>query len=321
MPPKLSFSPPILNSACPWATDLSHLRPLYASPSTGAITTRTSLPTGFPHNDDTHRFLFFDPCSPTSHTPSNPPALPSTAAPYLSASLNNLGYSPHPLSFYLDLVSTLATDFPLATKPVIISVTGSPADIAASYTAVAARATTLSIPLALEINLSCPNIPSTPPPAYTAAGLAAVLDALPSSPAVPVGIKTPPYTHAGQFAMLTAALAAGNGAAKISFVTATNTLGSCLVLGEDGAPVLPGSGVGGMAGAALHPLALGNVAALRKAFDETPGLEGIDIIGVGGVGDAAGFKRMTAAGAKFVALATALGKQGVQVFDKIVETH
>jgi dihydroorotate dehydrogenase (fumarate) len=106
---------------------------------------------------------------------------------------------------------------------------------------------------------------------------------------------------------------------KVSFITATNTLGACTLLDRQGRPILPSDGgFGGLAGPAIHPLALGNVVTLRKLLDEA-GMQQVDIIGVGGVADAAGYKRMRAAGASAVAVATALGKQGVVVFDRIVQ--
>ncbi|KAL5594389.1 hypothetical protein BROUX41_001324 [Berkeleyomyces rouxiae] len=324
MPPKLAFSPPILNSASPWATDLSCLEPLYASPSTGAITTRTCTLDGFSHDDNAHRYLFFSPSSPGQHTGSlsaSSPILPfpPSAPSATSASLNTLGYSPHPLETYLSYIRSLVETCAPATKPIILSVTGTPADIHARYTALHALQTELGTrapPLALEINLSCPNICGAPPPAYDAAALQGYLAALPAPPALPVGIKTPPYTHAGQFAMLRDALRAADAGAKLAFVTATNTLGGCVALDAGGESVL-GPMAGGMAGPPLHLLALGNVQAIRALLDADPELSGIDVIGVGGVSDVEGYRRMRAAGARFVAMATAVGQRGIAVFDDI----
>lgn len=72
-----------------------------------------------------------------------------------------------------------------------------------------------------------------------------------------------------------------------------------------------------MAGPPLHPLALGNVATLRRKFDADPRLAHLDIIGVGGVYDSQGYKRMRRVGAMAVGIATALGRQGVGVFTAI----
>ena len=53
-------------------------------------------------------------------------------------------------------------------------------------------------------------------------------------------------------------------------------------------------------------------------LDECEDLKHLAIIGVGGVSDEAGFNRMISAGADAVALATALGVEGMAVFKKIV---
>ena len=84
-------------------------------------------------------------------------------------------------------------------------------------------------------------------------------------------------------------------------------------------PRLPGSGVGGMAGAALHPLALGNVATLRRMLDQSPQTRHVAIIGVGGVDDYAGYRRMRSVGAQAVGMGTAYGRKGVAVFEEIAK--
>ncbi|KAH0532564.1 hypothetical protein TsFJ059_001239 [Trichoderma semiorbis] len=341
MPPKLSFHPPLLNTASPWATSHTHLAALLRCPSVGAVTTRTSLVAGFPHTPDIHRYALFDPATGTASTRfgvatfSGPPEdsndneagrldLDTDKIPL--ASLNTLGYSPLPLSEYLSIISSLADTLPSSIPPktFIISVTGSPSEILACHTLISSHATLVPFSLAMEINLSCPNIPNLPPPAYSPTSLSSYLNILPSESTIPIGIKIPPYTHAGQFDDLMSCLIGSESnhppASKLSFLTATNTLGSCLLLdpasSSDDA-LLPGGGIGGMAGPPLHPLALGNVATLRRKFDAETRLAHLDIIGVGGVYDGQGYKRMRRVGAMAVGIATALGRQGVGVFTSI----
>jgi dihydroorotate dehydrogenase (fumarate) len=79
-----------------------------------------------------------------------------------------------------------------------------------------------------------------------------------------------------------------------------------------------GLGIGGLAGAPLHPLALGNVKTLRGLLDSHEELKGVQVIGVGGVADSEGFARMRAVGASVVGVGTALGKEGMGVFGKIL---
>jgi len=158
----------------------------------------------------------------------------------------------------------------------------------------------------------------------TAIGKAKSLAASESHPSLHVGIKTPPYTYPGQFRALIEALEASGTleSCPISFITATNTLGSCLVLREDGEPALgsvTGEGIGGMAGEAIHALSLGNVKTIRTMLDASKHAEirKIAIIGIGGVSNAAGFARMTSVGAAAVGVGTALGREGIEVFGKI----
>jgi dihydroorotate dehydrogenase (fumarate) len=156
-------------------------------------------------------------------------------------------------------------------------------------------------------------------------------------PRLPFGLKTPPYTHSTEFETLIGALLRSStkrspeGQCPVSFITATNTLGSCLVFStpdgsemeplQTGTVALPGSGLGGMAGAPLHPLALGNVATLRRMLDgHAAKLGHIRIVGIGGVLDAAGYLRMRKIGASVVGVGTGLGLKGLKAFEKIEET-
>ena len=316
--PLPTIDPPLLNSANPWCSTREDLEALYACPYTGAVTTRTSLLLGFPHDPSIHKHAFFSTQSQEATTATDY----TISGKEYPASLNTLGYSPTPIDTYLQWIELIVAASPnTKPKPFIVSVTGSPQEVAECYARVAALAARISAPLAVEANLSCPNIANKPPPAYSGSALKEYLDALEKIPrTVPLGLKTPPYTYAGQFKTLVDTLR-GNGTCTVDFITATNTLGSCLVLGNEGRPLLPsaaGTGIGGLAGEPLHPLALGNVATLRQLLDEHPELRHIDIIGVGGVSDAAGLARMQAVGAKVVAVGTALGREGLPVFAKIL---
>lgn len=344
MSTKLKIDPPLLNSASPWATTLEQIKALYDSPYTGAVTIRTSLLEGFTHNDAHHQYIFF---TASKAVPANP-TLGDASASALSSNnctLNTLGYSPLTLSEYLGIINEivgqrhLGTDTPTK-KPFILSVTGTADEIEMAYALIAnAAEMDEDLRLAMEVNLSCPNIAGKPPPAYDAARLAEYLEAVSDSKStyrgrmatpdsVPkVGIKMPPYTYSGQFEMVVNSLKnakstePGEGSV-IDFITCTNTLGSSLVLDENGNPALSseaGTGIGGLAGAALHPLALGNVATFRKLLDLHPETKDVMIIGVGGVEDKAGFDRMKKVGAVAVACASALGRYGVPIFEKITK--
>jgi len=320
--------PPLLNSANPWATTQEDLQRLFDCPHTGAVTTRTSLLHGFEHKNDIHQYTFFSPA--TQGTASRDAKDGSIDSAY-SGSLNTLGYSPIALSTYLAMLSRVVADSELSAeqrdgKPFIVSVTGSAEAVSECYRLISTAQSKMSNPLCMETNLSCPNIPDKPPPAYLGESLKNYLEVLARvrcTNLVAIGIKIPPYTYLDQFTtLINALLATSNPKSLIDFITATNTLGSCLVVnGADGSPAITsasGSGIGGMAGAPLHPLALGNVRTLRTMLDEHEELKAIDIIGVGGVEAQAGFARMKAVGAKVVGVGTALGREGVDVFGKIL---
>jgi dihydroorotate dehydrogenase (fumarate) len=349
----LTISPPLLNSSNPWCTTLSQLQALYESKYTGAVTTRTSLLNGFPHQPAIHQFTFFDPKSLSASQPNKDKG----GTPAQTGSLNTLGYSPTPINEYLEYIKSISDGLNDPKKgehfkPFIISVTGSEEDVVECYKLITSHQKQVRMVLAMEVNLSCPNIPGKPPPAYSSASLLSYLTALKAEIGkqvepleqshphagqihVPIGIKTPPYTYHDQFqAMIDALLYSAKAEPShlpcpVSFITATNTLGSSLVLKPtaEGDPLHSAfestiksaneTGVGGLAGAPLHPLALGNVYTIKGLLFQHDALSGIQIIGVGGVEDVHGFHRMRAVGAAAVAVGTALGRKGVDIFEEI----
>jgi len=178
-------------------------------------------------------------------------------------------------------------------------------------------------------------------------------------PTLVIGLKLPPYVYATQFDELLHRIAAysrpdpSDASRRLNpfaFLTSTNTLGQALFFAEQAVPLSgPDSGsgktaapatattvlvphnagaptefalptaLGGVAGEALHPLALGNVYTLRRLLDthEETSLREISIIGVGGVTTRAAHVRMRRAGASVVACATILVREGVGVFEKL----
>jgi len=336
-------------------TTLEQLQELYDSSYTGAVTTRTSLVNGFPHDSNVHQFAFYDPATLSASAPNKDQA----GTQDTRASLNTLGYSPVPLNEYLGFIKQISDglgDIPRTAhhKPFIISVTGSVKEVVECYKLIVSHQRSVRMVLAMEVNLSCPNIPGKPPPAYSSASLLEYLSALKKDIArqlepletshphkghvhVPIGVKTPPYTYHDQFqAMVDALLQSAKAEPShlpcpVSFITATNTLGSSLLLTPqvENSTTAPhsvfhhtlnsatGTGIGGLAGAPLHPLALGNVYTIKGMLFQHTELEQIQIIGVGGVEDVSGYNRMRAVGAAAVGVGTALGRKGVKIFEEI----
>ena len=318
------IDPPLLNSANVWATTRQEIEALYRCSFTGAITIRTSLLEGFRHDESVHQYCFFDAATMTVSKVDK-----SQCNSDSTSSLNTLGYSPIKLADYIAMVKDIEDQTPEISKSVIFSVTGTSDEIPECWELLHIHSEWRKSSWKMEINLSCPNIDGKPPPAYSKPELLTYLSKLQvkldrfTEFHVEIGIKTPPYTYYGQFKDLIDALLERPQYCQspIDFITATNTLGSCLAI--DSSTKLPainssnGSGIGGLAGAALHPLALGNVRTIRRMLDEHPDLKHIYIIGVGGVSDASGFTRMKEAGAEAVAIGTALGSFGIGIFEKI----
>lgn len=323
---KLHINPPLLNTPCPWCSELENLRELYACEYTGAVTTRTSMLEPYPHDWAKNQYVLFDSTAQKTASVNT-----QDANPQQTASLNTIGLSPNNLATTIGFIRTISDELPaIRSKPFIVSVFGSPEEVGECYEQLTALQSQVKMPLAMEINISCPNIPGKVSPAYDADELRPYLNALQSTlqklnlgdNALPIGIKIPPFTYQNQYDELLKGLlqAVENGKnLPLCFITSTNTLGSSLVLHGEKAVLNSevGTGVGGMAGTPIHALSLGNVYTLRQMFDQHPALKSLQIIGVGGVNDAAGFKRMQSVGADFVGLATALGVKGISVFKEI----
>ncbi len=318
---------------------------------------RTSLWEGFEHDDSVHQFAFFDSKRGCSDKKGERGDGLAKIRDGETSSLNTLGYSPIRFKEYIAMILEISTALkdPFSfrppqpgssaglpdAKPFIVSVTGSPEDVGlmATYLLNEVEMNEKAkgvLRLLMEVNLSCPNIVGKEPPAYDGEALRGYIRAIKAAKRknegssehhakLKVGIKTPPYTHQSQFSILIKALGSEcdeGGNCPVDFITATNTLGSCLLMDRNLDPVLGsgnGMGVGGMAGDAIHALSLGNVRIIRGLLDgsEVEGVRAVEIIGVGGVKDAEGLRRMRKAGAGVVGLATGLGREGVDIFQTI----
>src|SRR2546423_1285810 len=100
----LRFSIPLLNSSCPWASNIDDLKALYASPFTGGVTTRTSTLNGFPDNPSIHQVGI---SASREHNAFIIPPLQVAFSSASATSLNSYGYSPYPLSQYLGWIKEL----------------------------------------------------------------------------------------------------------------------------------------------------------------------------------------------------------------------
>lgn len=198
--------------------------------------------------------------------------------------------------------------------------------------------------VAVELNTSCPNIRGAPPPAYSIPMLLPFLDILSDAyradPSLAIGLKLPPYLYSTRFGEVVRYLATytyesdRNGTERnpFAYIASTNTLGNSLLYADQvsnpsqagdssasGPPFALPTPLGGLAGAALHSLALGNVYSFSRtlANQSSPVVRAIKIVGIGGVTDRAAVERMKAAGASVVACATIFGREGVRAFEML----
>ncbi|KAG9223293.1 hypothetical protein CCMSSC00406_0000018 [Pleurotus cornucopiae] len=331
----IEVEPAIINSSCAWSSDRDQLQALYDCTYTGAVTTRTATIGGFDEND-THQVAFVN---DEAHL----------------TTINSYGYSPHPLSTYLgvitDILSSEKTSLAperLTSKPFIISITASDAPTLRKMVA-SIQSTLRYTPddtaspwahrIAIELNTSCPNISGAPPPAYTPSApplvdlLAVLKEEFKKDTSLTIGLKLPPYVYQSQFHDILKVIAGlsfvvdGATVNPIAFFTCTNTLGNALLFTSQTATPSSGSKyalpvpLGGLAGHSLHPLALGNVHTFSTLLQSAAfsDLKDIVIIGVGGVTDISGVQRMRAAGAQVVGAASLFGKYGPEAFQRLID--
>ena len=145
--------------------------------------------------------------------------------------------------------------------------------------------------VAIELNISCPNIEDRSSMfGHSAEQTAAVVDACRG--VIPIWVKLSPNV-ADLVGIATAAVAAGADA-----LVCTNTLLGMALDQTTGRPVL-GNGGGGLSGPAVHPVAVRAVYECRKAMPEIP------IIGVGGISSGRTALEFLHAGAQAVEVGTA----------------
>lgn len=199
--------------------------------------------------------------------------------------------------------------------------------------------------IGVELNTSCPNIPDSSPPAYNFPLLLPLLDALSSAyftdSTLTIGLKLPPYLYATRFQEVVRSLATysrlrpSTDGSEVSvnpfaYLECTNTLGNSLLFadqvvapGARAEPFALASPLGGLGGQALHSLALGNVYSFAQLLAMHPdsAMQGIAVIGAGGVTSLAAVDRMHRAGAKLVACATLLGQEGIKAFELLSQAQ
>lgn len=145
--------------------------------------------------------------------------------------------------------------------------------------------------IAVEVNLSCPNLRGKGMFAQSAAATEEVLAAC-------AGAARPRWAKLTAAVTDLPAIAAAARAGGAEAVTLVNTLPGMVVDPVERRPVL-GAGGGGLSGAAIHPVAVRAVYDVRAALPELP------IVGVGGVRRGRDAAELLCAGAAAVQVGTA----------------
>jgi dihydroorotate dehydrogenase (fumarate) len=213
--------------------------------------------------------------------------------------VNALGMPNRGAAFYRDVLPEMAGVVHAAGKPLIVSVAGFSPEENGELAHLAADGGCDLV----ELNLGCPNVWDggeqkrimSFDPDLVARSLEAAAGA-----GAPVGVKLSPLSDPVLLAEVAAA-AAGAGA---RFVVSCNTFPNGLVLRDDGRPAID-VGFGGVSGAAMKPVALGQVSQLCALLPDV-----VDVVGCGGVRTGRDVRDLLATGAVATGLATAFWDAG-----------
>ncbi len=166
---------------------------------------------------------------------------------------------------------------------------------------------------AIEINLGCPNVWAEGEQkrifCFDLAYVEEVLRLIKNT-ATPVGLKMSPFSDPAYLRDV-ARLVDGRSA----FVTAINTFPNSYSLTNGKPDIGATDGFAGLAGPAVKPIALGQVAQYSKLMTTTP------VIAAGGVSNGTDVADFLEVGASIVQINTAYANQGIQVFYRILEDY
>lgn len=164
-----------------------------------------------------------------------------------------------------------------------------------------------------EINVSCPNIEGKEQLGYDYEGLD---DFLTNTVDIyynkPYGLKLPPYFDPIHINMIGDIVEQHP---NIAFLTCVNSIGNVLHIDIDteNSVIAPKSGLGGLGGDYILPVALSNVYQFKKRLPH------IDIIGCGGIRSGEDVFKHILVGATFVQIGTHLNRNGVGSIQTIIE--
>ena len=199
-----------------------------------------------------------------------------------------------------------ASHFKDAGKPYIVSVAG--LNMEENITIIRALADVKDV-AAIELNLSCPNVPGKPQTSYDSESTERLLTEVEKVNKRKLGVKLAPFFDMVHFDQMAEIIKRHD----IRFLTLVNSIGNGLIIDPEKEQVVikPKGGFGGIGGDYLKPTALANVRRFHELLPE------IDIIGVGGIKSGADAFEFILAGAGAVQVGTELMRTGVECFGRI----
>jgi len=250
-----------------------------------------------------------------------------------AASVNSEGLPNSGIAYYIDPQTVEeSVGKVVGGKPYMVSVSGCTLEdnltmlgqIYESAVAAAAAGSGGGAPAvsAVELNLACPNVIGKPIIAYDFEQMETVLAAVSALPMfaadsavrIPLGVKLPPYFDEPHF--VRAAEILNRYVGTVRYVASINTIGNALVIDVDAEmpAVRSNGGYAGLSGKAVKYTALANVRKMRERL-----VEGIDVVGVGGVSTGTDAFEMILAGANAVQVGTCHWTEGPKCFDRICD--
>lgn len=181
------------------------------------------------------------------------------------------------------------------------------------------RQATLAGAHAVELNFGCPNMQDggafAPIISYRPTMVAEALEHIDPDIDVELWVKVSPVFDDDLFYNLVGVLRASiMRLSPIAGVVAINTLPQCLALNDGGEPTLSfGTGVGGMAGMALKPIALAQARRWVR--------EGFRVIGAGGIASGRDLRDFAVVGVESCQANTVVQTEGASALNRIVREY
>ncbi|MBK8444689.1 MAG: dihydroorotate oxidase [Sphingobacteriales bacterium] len=220
-------------------------------------------------------------------------------------SINSMGLPNEGYRYYADYAAAQVSRFPQV--PYIVSV-------AALYLEenlhIISELSDIEGIAALELNLSCPNLPDKPLIAYHYENTRSLLDLVSRHCRKPLGLKLPPYFDMPDFVRYAELFSRYD----IHFITSINSIPNGLIVDieSESVTIKPKNGLGGLGGAYIKPTTLANV---RRFYELMP--PQVAIIGCGGIENGTDVFEHILCGAAAVQIGTQLMKEGTAVFARL----